>query len=33
MLALPIEEVRRKLKVGAPAIYREVRSAELKAAA
>jgi len=32
MLALPLEEVRRRLKVGAPAIYREVRSSELKAA-
>ena len=33
MLALPVEEVRRELNVGAPPVYREVRSSELKAAA
>jgi ubiquinone biosynthesis protein COQ4 len=33
MLALPVEEVRRKLGVGPLPVYREVRSSELKAAA
>lgn len=33
MLALPVEEVRRRLSLDAPAEYTEVRSAELKAAA
>jgi len=33
MLALPIEEVRRRLNVGPLPVYKEVRSAELKAAA
>jgi ubiquinone biosynthesis protein COQ4 len=33
MLALPVEEVRRRLNVGPLPAYREVRSAELKAAA
>ncbi len=33
MLALPVEEVRGRLNVGAPPVYREVRSAEIKAAA
>lgn len=32
LLALPVEEVRRRLRVDAPPIYREVRSWELKAA-
>lgn len=33
MLALPIEEVRARLGIGAPAVYTEIRSSELKAAA
>ena len=33
MLALPVEEVRRRLNVEAPPVYREVRSSEIKAKA
>ncbi|HEY1958218.1 MAG TPA: Coq4 family protein [Polyangiaceae bacterium] len=33
MLALPIEEVRARLGIEAPAVYTEIRSSELKAAA
>jgi ubiquinone biosynthesis protein COQ4 len=32
MLALPIAEVRRRLSLGAPPVYTEIRSAEIKAA-
>jgi ubiquinone biosynthesis protein COQ4 len=32
MLALPVEEVRRRLGLEAPPVYREIRSAELRAA-
>ena len=32
MLALPVDEVRRRLRVGAPPVYTEIRSWELKAA-
>ena len=33
MLALPVTEVRRRLSLGAPPVYTEVRSSEMKAAA
>ena len=33
MLALPLAEVRRRLSLAAPPVYREIRSHELRAAA
>jgi ubiquinone biosynthesis protein COQ4 len=33
MLALPLTEVRRRLRLGAPPVYTEIRSSEIKAAA
>lgn len=32
LLALPVDDVRRRLSLGAPPVYTEIRSAELKAA-